>query len=149
MPRPKVVLPKKGMRKDEILKRMKELRSNDYIWESGKMFGYVYHATEEHDDFLKKAHQMFFSENAINPMAFPSLKQFEAEVIAIVADILGGDQRTGGTMTSGGTESILLAMKTYREWARKKKGVKNPEVILPLSAHPAFDKAVYYFNKNS
>ena len=132
-----------------ILEKMKEIRSKDYDWESGKLFGYVYHATEEHDEILKKAHQMFFSANAINPMAFPSLKRFEAEVIAMVADLLGGDRRTGGTMTSGGIESILLAMKTYREWARKKKGVKNPEVILPLSAHPAFDKAVYYFNKNS
>jgi sphinganine-1-phosphate aldolase len=49
-------------------------------------------------------------------------------------------------MTSGGTESILLAMKTYRNWAHKKKGMRDPEIILPISAHPAFDKAADYFN---
>ncbi len=146
MVRPKVVLPEKGMQKEEILRKMNEIRSNDLNWESGKVFGYVYHATDEHTEFLKKAYQLFFSENAINPMAFPSLRQFEAELIAMIADLLGGDHRTNGTMTSGGTESILLAMKTYREWAYKKKGIKHPEVVLPISAHPAFDKAAYFFN---
>jgi sphinganine-1-phosphate aldolase len=90
MSRLKVMFPKQGMREDAILTRMKELRDEDCDWKGGKTFEYVYHATKAHDNFLKKAHQLFFSENAINPMAFPSLKRFEAEVIAMVADLLGG-----------------------------------------------------------
>ena len=67
---------------------------------------------------MKKAHNMFFSENGLSPLAFPSLKTFENEVIAMTARMLGGDEEVSGAMTSGGTESILMAMKAYRQWAR-------------------------------
>ena len=80
-------------------------------------------------------------------MAFPSLKKFEADVIAMTASLLGGDDETVGNLTTGGTESILMAVKTAREWGRAKRpGVAAPEMILPASAHPAFDKAAHYFD---
>jgi len=79
-------------------------------------------------------------------MAFPSLKQFETEVISMAIDLFGGDNRCCGSMTSGGTESLLMAVKTYRDWAREKfPHIKEPEMVVPSSAHPSFDKAADYF----
>jgi len=89
---------------------------------------------------------MFFSKNALSPMAFPSLKKFETEVISMAVDLFGGDNRCCGSMTSGGTESLLMAVKTYRDWARDKfPHIKEPEMVVPSSAHPSFDKAADYF----
>ena len=70
----------------------------------------------------------------------------ECEVVSMAASLLGGDDDASGTMTSGGTESIMMAIKAAREWGKKVKGVKRPHVIVPASAHPAFDKAVHYFD---
>jgi glutamate/tyrosine decarboxylase-like PLP-dependent enzyme len=107
----------------------------------------VYHAGDRVAELLKEAYTMFFSENALNPMAFPSLQRFEAEVVSMTSALLGGDTDTAGNMTSGGTESILMAVKTAREWARAgSRGIGEPEMILPASAHPAFDKAAHYFD---
>lgn len=89
---------------------------------------------------------MFFSENGLNPMVFPSLKRFEAKVVAMTADLLGGDEETVGNMTSGG-ENILMAVLTARDWARARKQTDaEPEMILPANAHPAFEKAAHYFD---
>ena len=89
---------------------------------------------------------MFFSENALNPSAFPSLRRFESEVVAMCASLFNGGDSIEGTMSTGGTESILLAVKTAREWAKTHKPeIKEPEVIVPISAHPAFQKAFHYF----
>ncbi|MCP4722166.1 MAG: aspartate aminotransferase family protein, partial [Desulfobacteraceae bacterium] len=85
------------------------------------------------------------SSNGLNPMAFQSLKRFETEVVRMTADLLNGDDEVVGIMTSGGTESCLLAVKTYRDMARK-KGIKRPEMILPESAHVAWEKGAEYFN---
>jgi glutamate/tyrosine decarboxylase-like PLP-dependent enzyme len=90
---------------------------------------------------------MFFSENGLNPTAFPSLRKFETEVVRMALSLLNGDGETVGNMTSGGTESILMAVKTARDWARGKyPEIIFPEMVLPASAHPAFDKAGAYFD---
>src|SRR5439155_17190810 len=86
----------------------------------------------------------YFSENALNPLAFPSLRRFETEVVAMSASLLG-DANAAGSMTSGGTESILMAVKTARDWARAEKNITEPEMIVPESVHPAFEKAGHYF----
>ena len=89
---------------------------------------------------------MFFSENGLNPTAFPSLRELETQVVAMVASLLNGDGEVVGNMTSGGTESLLMAVKTAREWARAHRPeIQSPEMILPLTAHPAFEKAAHYF----
>ncbi|MBD3352744.1 MAG: aminotransferase class V-fold PLP-dependent enzyme [Candidatus Lokiarchaeota archaeon] len=144
--RKEIRLPKNGLSKDEILNKLKESSKSDVEWEHGKAFGYVYHIDDEHTNLLMEANDLFASTNAMNPMAFPTLKQCEGEVISMTADMLGGDDDVVGSMTSGGTESILMAVKTYRDRARKKKKVKDPEVVLPLSAHPAFDKAGHFLD---
>jgi glutamate/tyrosine decarboxylase-like PLP-dependent enzyme len=125
---------------------MRELRGGDADWHSGQTWSLVYHAGDEHSEFLKEAHGTFFSENALNPIAFPSLRRFEAEVVRMTATMLNGDQNVVGTMTSGGSESILMAVKTYRDRARDlHPEIKRPEMVLPVTAHAAFLKAGHYF----
>jgi sphinganine-1-phosphate aldolase len=92
------------------------------------------------------AHERFFMENALNPMAFKSLKRMEAEVVQMTASMLHAPPDAVGTMTSGGTESLLMAVKTYRERARAKRPwVRSPEMVAPDTIHVAIDKAAHYF----
>ncbi|MHA2185952.1 MAG: pyridoxal phosphate-dependent decarboxylase family protein [Promethearchaeota archaeon] len=150
MARPKVTLPEKGIPEENLMTEMENLRNEDTNWREGKVWSLVYHATDKHTEMLKKAYTMFFSKNALSPMAFPSLRKFETEVISMTVDLFNGDKRCCGSMTSGGTESILMAIKTYRDWARDKfSSVKEPEMVLPSSAHPAFDKGADYFGVKS
>lgn len=138
--------PSTGRSKDEVLARMRAARDGDVQWQKGRAFSLVYHAGQEVDDLLKEASLLFFSENGLNPAAFPSLRKFETEIVAMSASLLGGDERTVGTVTSGGTESLLMAVKTARDWARQHRPeIKQPEMVLPLSIHPAFEKAAEYF----
>jgi glutamate/tyrosine decarboxylase-like PLP-dependent enzyme len=87
--------------------------------------------------------------NPLHSDLWPSATKYEAEIVSMVAHLLGADV-TGdeicGTVSSGGTESILLAMKAYRDWARDRKGITQPEMIMPVTAHAAFEKAAQYFN---
>ncbi len=147
MGRKQVVFPEKGTPFEEVFQEMTELRKKDARWQDGKVFSLVYHLSDEFDAFCQKAHNMYFHENALSPMAFPSLRRYEAEVVSMAADLFGGDQRVVGTMTSGGTDSILMAVKTYRDWARNvKPEIKKPEMIIPETAHAAFRKAAHYFD---
>ena len=140
-------LPEKGIPKSEALAAMKSLREKDVRWQEGRVFSLIYYAGEEITDLLKEASLLFFSENGLNPTAFPSLRQLETEVVAMSVAILRGDDRVVGNMTSGGTESILLAVKSAREWARANRpDIREPEMILPLTAHPAFEKAAHYLD---
>ena len=143
---PKFALPKNGRSQDEILNELNDKKVHDINWEEGKNFCLVYTLGKEIGDFVKKAHNTYISENALNPTAFPSLCQMENEVVSMSASLLGGTDKTAGTLTSGGTESILLAVKTAREWAKKHKPkAKQPEMIVPNTVHPAFNKAAHYF----
>ena len=140
-------IPPKGISPEKIISNMQQMRGQDADWRAGRTFSLVYFASEEHTRLLKDAYSMFFSENGLSPMAFPSLRRFETETIAMVADMLGGGPKTIGSMTSGGTESILMALKTARQWAREHKpDVTAPEAVLPITVHPAFEKAVHYFD---
>ncbi|MDO8754689.1 MAG: aspartate aminotransferase family protein, partial [Anaerolineales bacterium] len=139
--------PSTGKSKDEVLETMRAARDHDVQWQKGRAFSLVYHAGKDVDDLLKEASLLFFSENGLNPTAFPSLRKFETEITAMAASLLGGNADTAGTVTSGGTESLLMAVKTARDWARKNRPeIKQPEMILPLSGHPAFEKAAHYFD---
>lgn len=140
-------LPPRGMPKEEVLKKMSAMRAHDANWKDGRTFSLVYYAGEAAASLLKEAYAMFFSENGLSPLAFPSLRRFENEVVAMTASLLGGGSEVVGSMTSGGTESILLAVKTARDKARKERPqVTSPEMILPVTAHPAFEKAARYFD---
>jgi len=150
MARQKIILPEEGIPHNQLLEMMEKARQEDVNWRNGKIWSLVYHVNDEHTELLKKASNMFFSKNALSPIAFPSLKKFEAEVIAMTIDLLGGNRRACGSMTSGGTESILMAVKTYRDWAREQfPKINEPEMLLPSSAHPAFEKGAEYFDVKS
>lgn len=139
-------LPTRGVPEEDILKQMEEAADHDVRWRDGRVFSLVFDPGQEILELSKKAYTTFFSENGLNPAAFPSLRKFEIEVVSMVASILGGDADVVGNMTSGGTESILMAVKTARERGRDKNARNTrPEMVLPVSAHPAFDKAAHYF----
>jgi sphinganine-1-phosphate aldolase len=147
MVRPNVVLPEHGLSHEEVIRSVEEISKGDIDWRDGKVWSLVYHASDDHDELLKKIYNNFFSKNALSPLAFPSLRIFETEVVSMAIDLFNGDKKCRGSMTSGGTESILMAIKTYRDWARDKyPDIKNPEMVLPSSAHPAFDKGADYFD---
>ena len=139
-------LPSRGRPAEEILEEMNAAAKDDVRWREGRVFSLVFDPGEELQDFLKQAYTTFFSENGLNPTAFPSLRMFEIQVVSMVAGILGGDADVVGNMTSGGTESILMAVKAARERGRDKNPRNSrPEMVLPVSAHPAFEKAAHYF----
>lgn len=139
-------LPKTGTPREAVMQQLKALHSDDAKWKDGKTFSLVYFAGDEVSLLLKEAYGEFIAENGLSPVAFPSLRQMECEVVSMAAGLLGGDDDVSGTMTSGGTESIMMAIKAAREWGKKVKGIKRPHLIVPASAHPAFDKAVHYFD---
>ncbi|MFU8803496.1 MAG: pyridoxal phosphate-dependent decarboxylase family protein [Bradymonadaceae bacterium] len=139
-------IPSSGINKDELLDTMESMRQADGDWKEGRTWSLVYYAGEEHYDFLKKAHNKFFSENGLNPMVFQSLKKMEADVVGMTANMLNGGPEAVGTMTSGGTESILMAVKAARERARKLRiWPEKPEIVAPKTIHVAMDKAAHYF----
>ena len=137
--------PSNGMDRATLIREMEGMKKDDMNWLEGRNFSYVYYAGDEILNMVKEAYQLFFSENALNPSIFPSLKRMEAEVVEMAADLFNGDELVTGSMTSGGTESILMTVKTAREWSRK-KGITDPEIVVPATAHPAFHKACHYYN---
>lgn len=141
-------LPKAGKKPGEILSEMRALSDREAArWRDGFVSGAVYHGADEYIGFLDEAYATSSQSNPLHCDIWPSVGKFEAEIIAMTAAMLGGGEGTGvcGSVTSGGTESILMAMKTYRDWAREEKRIADPQVVLPVSAHPAFDKAAQYF----
>jgi len=138
-------IPEQGMSPQQVMEQLQQARSGDADWRSGRTWSLVYWAGEEHTELLKRAYSACFSENGLSPLAFPSLKRFETEVLAMAADMLGGGPDSCGSLTSGGTESILMAVKSARQWARAERPhVTSPELLLPITAHPAFEKAAHY-----
>jgi glutamate/tyrosine decarboxylase-like PLP-dependent enzyme len=136
-----VNLPERGSSRDDVLARMRERKTADADWEGGRTWSLIYPAGEEVDDMLRAANELYMFENALNPFRFPSLRGMEEEVCAMTAGLLHAPEGFGGAMTSGGTESILLAVKTARDRARAEKGIERPRALIPYSAHPAFAKA--------
>ena len=142
-----LTLPSKRTPAEEVLAAMRAAREHDARWKEGRAWSLVFYAGDQVLSLVKEAYNLFMSENGLNPMAFPSLKKFEAEVVAMTASLLGGDAETAGNMTSGGTESLLLAVKTARDWAQANRpAITAPEMVLPATAHPALDKAAHYFS---
>jgi len=145
-------LPKQGLGREETLAIVKALAAREGSrWQNGYVSGAVYHGDPAHVDFLNEVYALASQTNPIHVDVWPSAAKFESEIVRMTARMLGAppspvsdDQRVVGTVTSGGTESILLAMKAYRDRARS-RGVRRPEIVAPLSAHAAFDKAAELF----
>jgi glutamate/tyrosine decarboxylase-like PLP-dependent enzyme len=143
----KMKFPSGAASKEELLKYIEQKRLKDIDWRKGRAFCLVYHPGEDREKTIKAVYEQYFSDNALNPTATPSLAELEAETISMCADLFHGNENARGNITTGGTESILLAVKTARDWAAKNKpNIKRAHVVLPESAHPAFMKAFHYFN---
>ena len=140
-----MALPTTGMSGDEVLEALAAKQADDVRWEDGRTFGMVYDGGPELHALQEQVAARFLHENALNTMAFPSLGQMQSEVVGITAELLHGAPDAAGFMTSGGTESILMAVKSARERGRKERGIEAPEMIVAESAHAAFHKGAHYF----
>lgn len=141
-------IPESGRTRADILHEMESMRAQEEAqWKDGFVSGAVYNGDAEHIEFLNQVYAIHSQSNPLHADVWPSATKFEAEIVAMTADMLGSaGQDVCGTVSSGGTESIMLAMKTYRDRAREKKGNTRPEMIAPVTAHAAFDKSSQYFN---
>ena len=141
-----LTLPKEGWTEDAVRKELEALAAMDHTrWEDGYVSGAVYHGE---DDLLKlqtEAYGKFTVANPIHPDVFPGVRKMEAEVVAMVLSLFNAPPGAAGVSTSGGTESILMACLSARQKAYAERGVTEPEMILPETAHVAFRKAGEYF----
>jgi glutamate/tyrosine decarboxylase-like PLP-dependent enzyme len=138
-------LPTAGLPTDEILRVLTEKKQRDVRWQNGRTFGMVYDAGPEAHEAVEAAALLYLHDNALNTNAFPSLGEIQSEVVGITADLLHGSPDAAGFLTSGGTESILMAVWAAVQRAQAERGVDEPEIVLPVSAHAAFHKAAHYF----
>jgi sphinganine-1-phosphate aldolase len=138
-----------GMPADTIFGRLDELKAGDVRWRDGRAFTLAYYAGADVLAVAEEAYRRYATENALNTDAFSSLRTIQSDVVGIVTDWLHGGDQAAGFMTTGGTESILLAVKAARERGRKERGISQPNVVLPASAHAAFEKGCYYFGLES
>ena len=137
--------PLHGRNSDDVLDELESYKSNDVDWRGGRVGLYTHFGGDNVLKIAKEASRIYFSENALGPSAFPSLARLENDVVSWTLGLLNGNDSSTGSMTSGGSESILLAVKTARDWARQHHPkVKRPLIIAPYSAHPAFNKAAHY-----
>lgn len=135
------------MSKDSILSKLKDYQSNDLPTKGGNVWAYVYDSgLHEVEQVAMEAYEMYKDHNGLDFTVFPSLLKLENEIIGEVAPLFSRNPETlAGTFTSGGTESIILAVKAARDHAREHKPlIEKPEIILPVTAHAAFHKAAHY-----
>ena len=145
-------LPMQGLSVEAIIIEAENRRGKDLKWSArgSMMSGAVYMADESHFDLLSTIYSTFAHSNPLHTDAFPSVARMEAEVINMTADFLGGGCKGNpdvcGLMTSGGTESILTAIRASRDYMRATRGITQPEMIVAISAHAAVYKAAEYFD---
>jgi glutamate/tyrosine decarboxylase-like PLP-dependent enzyme len=141
-------LPPGGRPASDLLSALDSLKERDVDWRGGRAFSLAYFAGDDVHDLGAAAFAKYLSTNALNVSAFPSLRTLQGEVVGIVSELLHGGPEAAGFMTSGGTESILLAVKAARARGRE-RGVTAPEMVLPTTAHAAFEKGAEYFGVRS
>ena len=138
-------LPREGMSADDVVARLQAKKGRDVRWQDGRTFGMVFDGGPEVRDIAETVAGLFLHENALNTSAFPSIGEIQSEVVGATAELLHAPEGAAGFLTSGGTESILVAVKAARERARVERNVTAPEMVLADSAHAAFHKAAHYF----
>ncbi len=139
------LIPTTGMSAQNIATSFDQMSANDVQWRDGKAFSLAYNAGPEVLAVAEDAYRRFSGANALNTAAFPSLRQMQSEVIEMAGVWLGSSTEAAGYFTSGGTESILMTVKAARDQFRSESSISHPNIVLPTSAHAAFDKAAAYF----
>ncbi len=147
---PHTPMPETGLPRGEVMQQLIALKQGDQDWRGGRVFSLVYSAGDEVHELLSDALALFSAENGLNVLAFPSIGVMQHDVICNTATLLGADEpEAGGAvegyLTSGGTESLLQAVKTARDVGRE-RGIVRPSVVAGESAHAAFTKAADYFD---
>jgi len=145
-------LPEVGVPRQEVLSELRTMASEeDAFWETGKCSGTMYCGDHDHYHFMNEAFGLFAHVNVLQRDMCPSATKFEAEIISMTLGLQHGEAAVAaggdpcGLVTTGGTGSILHAILAYREHAAQTRGITNPNVIKPETAHPAFDKACHLF----
>ncbi len=139
-------IPEQGRKASELLAEIEARHADDIDWRGGKAFSLVYNVDDhEHEELLEQVGVRYLHDNALNPFKYPSVLQMELDVIAMAAGLLG-TAPDAGSLTSGGTESILLAVQVARDHARQVRGIAEPQLLTPQTAHPAFAKAAKYLD---
>lgn len=139
-------MPEQGASAERVMAMLEEAGAGDLPWREGKTFAYVYEGGRDVEEVAKRAYMRFLTENALDPTVYPSLLKFENEIVAMSVAHLRGDGACAGNFTSGGTESCILAVKTARDFARAERGIAAPHMVLPVTAHAAFQKAAHYLD---
>ena len=147
---PHTPMPEHGLPRDEVMQQLITLKQDDQDWRGGRVFSLVYSAGGDVHELLSDALSLYSAENGLNVLAFPSIGVMQHDIVANTASLLGADDPAAGGgvegyLTSGGTESLLQAVKTARDVARD-RGVARPRVVAGESAHAAFTKAADYFD---
>lgn len=137
--------PLNGLNRSKILSEMDKRSTLDLKWKERLAGGVSYPAGEDVLNIAKEAYLKFFSANALYKNIFSSVAQFEQDLVEMASDLFNSNKATG-SITSGGSESILLAIKSARDRAKElHPNIKEPEMVVPESAHPAFWKGAHYF----
>src|ERR671920_156522 len=135
-------LPETGVPAGQILAELRELRAGDLPTHGGRLFAYVYDpALDGLDELARAAHAISAHVNGLDPTAFPSLLAMENALVGAAARLLGSDDGTVRSVTSGGTESLILAVKAARD---SRPDLAAPRLVVPSTAHAAFAKAAHY-----
>ena len=146
--------PKQGRPRDEILSELRTMaKEEDDFWQTGQCSGTMYCGDTSHYEFLNEAFALYSHVNALQRDICPSATRFEGEITAMALDLMHASavqehhpgESPRGSVTSGGTDSILTSVLMHRDKARAEKGITAPEMILPRTAHPAFDKGAHLF----
>ena len=142
----RLALPVTGVPWSELERELADAKSGDVDWRHGRSPAFVHFAGDEVLEVAKDAYRMYFSENGLGLRAFGSLARFESEVVSMGLSLLHGGPDARGAMTTGGTESIFLAVKAARDRhaARHPGATAKPTIVLAQSAHPAFSKAAHF-----
>jgi glutamate/tyrosine decarboxylase-like PLP-dependent enzyme len=134
-------IPESGRDWPSLKAELEDSKSDDYSWRDGRMALYYYFRDDALTRVQQEAYTAFWNENGMAQRAFPSPKRLETEVIEMGMSLLNAPAGAAGTFTSGGSESIFLALKTARDWARAEKGIRAPNFVVPRTAHPTFTRA--------
>lgn len=147
MMKKQVKIPEKGLTADALRAMLPGLKSTGADWAGGKVFGTVYHPGGMCVEIAREYREAFADESTLNPSLFPSLRYFEKEIVRMAAGLMNGGRGITGSVTTGGTESIFLALKTARDLASAERNTETKwEVVVPGTAHPAFLKACHFLS---
>src|SRR6202049_5134885 len=147
---PYTPMPQQGLPRGEVMRQLMRMKEGDQDWRGGRVFSLVYSAGDDVHELLSDALSLYSAENGLNVLAFPSIGVMQHDIVSNTATLLGADDPAAGGavegyLTSGGTESLLQAVKTARDVGRE-RGIARPVVVAAESAHAAFTKAADYFD---